>query len=249
MAVLRVSGARPIGDAKRTVVPRGLSWLSYREATRIMRLLEIRYFEANNIVFSSSAYPNKIHVLLSGAASVIHEDRNKLVAILPPGIIPEFEPLAHLDHHFRFEALTNCVIGTLSWESFMGIDANLSMSSLRRFIQQNSIQFSKVLVRATGFFEMSLHDRLIVTFLQLADDLGVPDSRGRLIPLNLNHQALADLACGSRPKVTQHLAELEREQIVLRVGRRFIVKIQEFASKNPTSGKLLRIRDHLFSRN
>jgi CRP-like cAMP-binding protein len=212
-------------------------------------LLETRYFESNSLLFSSNAYPNKIHVLLSGAVGVIHEHRKKLVAVLPPGIIPEFQSLAHLGHHFNFEALTNCEIGTLSWESFMGVDANLSVSSLRRFIQGNSVQFSKVLARGGGFLEMNLHDRLIVTLLQLADDFGLPDARGRLIPLYLNHKALADLACGSRPKVTEHLAELEREQVILRDGRRFIVKIEQFAAKKPGAGKLARIRDGVLNTN
>lgn len=229
MPIRRISASLPLGDAKRAGLLRGLFWLSYGEAARIRPILKSEYFKAGRVLFSSSAYPDGVHFLLTGAVCVINENQGKLVAVLPPGVIPEFQPPDHLGHHFRFQAFTTCEIGTLGWESFMGLDANLSVATLRRFIEQITIQFSKVLARGAGFFDLSLRDRLIVTLLQLAKDFGVPDSRGRLIPLHFTHKALADLACGSRPKVTGILAELEQEKKLIRDREHFILRIDGFA--------------------
>jgi len=41
--------------------------------------------------------------------------------------------------------------------------------------------------------------------------------------LQLTHEDLADLVGASRQKVTEHMKELERQQLILRDGRKLIV--------------------------
>lgn len=63
------------------------------------------------------------------------------------------------------------------------------------------------------------------------------ESRGTLLGLSLSHKDLADLVGASRPRVTEHLAELEREHLLVRQGRQLIVCLDEIA--NSTSVQAL----------
>ena len=55
----------------------------------------------------------------------------------------------------------------------------------------------------------------------------------RLLRISLSHKDLADLVGGSRPRVTEHLAELEREHLLIRQGRQLIVRLDKI--ENSTS--------------
>ncbi|MHB8384553.1 MAG: helix-turn-helix domain-containing protein, partial [Candidatus Binataceae bacterium] len=65
--------------------------------------------------------------------------------------------------------------------------------------------------------------RIIITLLELASDFGIKESRGALLRASFSHQDIADLVGASRPRVTEHLAQLEREHRVIRQGRQLIV--------------------------
>lgn len=80
---------------------------------------------------------------------------------------------------------------------------------------------------------LDLRERLVCTLLQLCSNFGVIESRGTLLRVSLSHKDLADLVGASRPRVTEHLAELEREHLLIRQGRQWIVrsdKIENSAS-------------------
>jgi Crp-like helix-turn-helix domain len=74
---------------------------------------------------------------------------------------------------------------------------------------------------------LDLHDRVAVALLELASDFGIRESRGMLLGPCFSHQDIADLAGGSRPRVTEHLAQLEREHLLIRQGRQLIVCADE----------------------
>ena len=73
----------------------------------------------------------------------------------------------------------------------------------------------------------------MLALLQLCSSFGVIESRGTLLRVPLSHQDLADLVGGSRPRVTEHLAELEREHLLIRQGRQLIVRLDKI--ENSTS--------------
>jgi DNA-binding GntR family transcriptional regulator len=51
------------------------------------------------------------------------------------------------------------------------------------------------------------------------------DSGGRLLRYQLSHQEIAELVGATRPRITEHLARLEREGLIARRGRRFVVNV------------------------
>jgi CRP-like cAMP-binding protein len=80
-----------------------------------------------------------------------------------------------------------------------------------------------LLRRSSGLLNLDLHDRLAFTMLDLCEDFGIEDSRGTLLTVSFSHRDIADLVGASRPRITEHLAQLESEHLVIRQGRRFIV--------------------------
>lgn len=67
----------------------------------------------------------------------------------------------------------------------------------------------------------------------------------RLLRGFFSHQDLADLVGASRPRVTEHLAQLEREHMVIRQGRQLIVCVDKI--RDPSGGPLplLATNDHV----
>ena len=156
-------------------------------------------------------------VLLRGVAKITclnRFGRRVTVALLAPGPIPEFLSLPVSRRHFRCEAHSDCRVGSLGWDQFDVITRAAPQAALRKFHENNLMQWCRLFAEGRD-----LRARLVSTLLQLCSSFGVIESRGALLRVSLSHQDLADLVGASRPRVTEHLAELEREYLLIRQGR------------------------------
>jgi Crp-like helix-turn-helix domain len=107
---------------------------------------------------------------------------------------------------------------------------------LIEFYQNNLRLCYRLLLRGSTFLNLSLHERIEIALLELCKDFGIKESRGTLLTVSLSHKDQANLASASRPRVTEHLAELEREHLLIRQGRQLIVcldKIENLTSVPP----------------
>ena len=111
----------------------------------------------------------------------------------------------------------------LSWNDFNGITVHSSESAFKKFHENDLQQWYRLLLRSSGFLNLGLHERIAITLLELSSDFGIKESRGTLLRASFSHQDIADLVGASRPRVTEHLAQLEREHLVIRQGRQLIV--------------------------
>jgi CRP-like cAMP-binding protein len=100
----------------------------------------------------------------------------------------------------------------------------------KKFHQNDLQQWYRLLLRSSSFLNLGLHERIAITLLELAADFGITESRGALLKASFSHQDIADLVGASRPRVTEHLAQLEREHLVIRQGRQLIVCVDEIGS-------------------
>jgi CRP-like cAMP-binding protein len=83
-----------------------------------------------------------------------------------------------------------------------------------------------------------LHERIATALLELCTDFGVEESRGTLLRVPFSHKDIANLVGASRPRVTEHLARLEREQFVIRQERQMVVQVAKLLdSMNSQVGK------------
>jgi DNA-binding transcriptional ArsR family regulator len=84
-------------------------------------------------------------------------------------------------------------------------------------------RWGAVHMRCMNFMRFTLGERLALTLLELSDDFGTRDAQGTRLGVPVRHKDLAELVGASRPRVTEHLARLERELLVIRQGRQLVV--------------------------
>jgi len=208
----------------------GLSWLSTSELGLLAGALTLADFKRPQIILREAALASDAHILLKGIARItcqnVHNER-VTIALLPPGPIPQFPSLPFSRFDFRCEAYNDCRVGSLSWNGFKGIGADGSESAFRRFHQNDLQQWYRLLLRSSSFLDLDLHERIAITLLELASDFGIEESRGALLRASFSHQDIADLVGASRSRVTEHLAQLEREHLIVRQGRQLIVRVEQ----------------------
>lgn len=114
----------------------------------------------------------------------------------------------------------------MGWDDFKKITAN-SPELVRTFHQNDMRHWYRLLLRSSSFLKLDLHERVAITLLELAADFGIKESRGALLKAPFSHNDIADLVGASRPRVTEDLAQLEREHLLIRQDRTFIVRVDE----------------------
>lgn len=220
----------PDSDFDRLSRLKTLSWLSTSELGMLAGALALTDYKRSQIMLREAALASDAHILLRGIARITCQNargERVTIALLPPGPIPEFpfEPMGRLD--FRCEAYNDCRVGSLGWNDFNGITMHSSESAFQRFHQNDLQQWYRLLMRSSSFLNLGLRERITITLLELASDFGIKESRGSLLRASFSHQDIADLVGASRPRVTEHLAQLEREHLVIRQGRQLIVCVEK----------------------
>lgn len=194
--------------------------------------LAMSNYKRGAVIFGESKLANEAQVLVAGIGRITclnADDERVTVDLLAPGPIPELPraPMSHLD--FRCEAHSNCRVGTLDWKGFEGITLN-GRESFRKFHQNDLKHYYRMLRRTSGLLNLDLHQRLAIAILDLCDDFGIQDSRGTLLPTSFSHKDIASIVGASRPRVTEHLAQMEGDHFLFRQGRQFIVSAEKLSS-------------------
>jgi CRP-like cAMP-binding protein len=203
------------------------SWLSPAEVKVLGSSLEMQNFQRNEVIFQESAVAvSEAHILVGGIARITclngRNDR-VTIALIAPGSIPEFPTLSANRFDFRCEAYNNCRVGVIEWNSFESITANGRESAFKKFHQSDLKHWYRLFLRSSGLLNLDLHDRVAITMLDLCDDFGIEDARGTLLKVSFSHKDIASIVGASRPRVTEHLGQLERDHYLFRQGRQFIV--------------------------
>lgn len=208
------------------------SWLSPAEIGSLGAALVVATFKTHEAIFPEPARANEARILLSGIVRITCLDSNNrraTVALIAPRPVPEL-PAAGIGHFgFGSEAYNNCRVGTLDWDDFERIADNGRESAYRRFHQNDLKLWYRLLRRTSSLLSLDLHRRLAITMLDFCDDFGIEDARGILLSVPLSHKDIASIVGASRPRVTEHLGRMEREQLLFRQGRQFIVSARELS--------------------
>ena len=219
---------------------KALSWLSSTELTLLVSALALANYKRHAVILREVALAQDAHILLAGIARITCRNaRNErvTVALLAPGPIPEFPALPLSQSDFRCEAYNDCRVGTVSWNDFDGITASAAESAFKQFHRNDLKQWYRLLLRSSSFLNLGLHERIGIALLELCADFGIEESRGTLLRVSFSHKDIANLVGASRPRVTEHLARLEREKFVIRQGRQMIVRVAKlFDSMNAQAG-------------
>jgi CRP-like cAMP-binding protein len=212
---------------------KALSWLSAAEMHSLVGVLALADYRRAQTIFREAALASDAHILLKGIARITccnARSERVTVALLPPGPIPEFPLLQFGRFDFRCEAFNDCRVGSLGWNAFNGIAGHSTEVAFKRFHENDLKQWYRLLLRSSIFLNLSLHERIAITLRELASDFGIKESRGMLLRAFFSHQDLADLVSASRPRVTEHLKQMEREDLIVRQGRQFVVRVDEMGN-------------------
>ncbi|MGC2441735.1 Crp/Fnr family transcriptional regulator [Candidatus Binatus sp.] len=219
---------------------KALSWLSPTELTLLVGALVLANYKRHSVILREVSLAQDAHILLAGIARITCRNaRNErvTVAMLAPGPIPEFPALPISQSGFQCEAFNDCRVGSVSWADFDGITVNASESAFRQFHRNDLKQWYRLLLRSSSFLNLGLHERIAIALLELCADFGIEESRGTLLRVSFSHKDIANLVGASRPRVTEHLARLEREKYLVRQGRQMVVHVAKlFDSMNPQAG-------------
>ena len=205
-----------------------LSWLSPSELKLLASALSLSNYKRHALILRDADLAQGAHILLAGIARITcRTARNErvTVALLAPGPIPEFPALPLSQSGFQCEAYNDCRVGTVSWTNFDSITPNAPESASRQFHSNDLKQWYRLLLRSSSFLNLSLHERIAIALLELCTDFGVEESRGTLLRVAFSHKDIANLVGATRPRVTEHLARLEREKFVIRQGRQMVVQV------------------------
>jgi CRP/FNR family transcriptional regulator, cyclic AMP receptor protein len=213
---------------------KSLAWLSPSELARLANALASRSFKRRELVFSETDLASTdVHILLSGIARITclnARGRRVTVALLPPGPIPEFPSLPISRSKFQCEAYNDCRVGSLTQTAFEGVRTE-SAPSASEFLRQNNLRlWYRLLLRSSSFLNLGLRERIAITLLELCSDFGIEESRGTLLLESFSQKDISNLVGASRPRVTEYLTQLEREKLVVRQGRRFVVCVAKLAN-------------------
>jgi Crp-like helix-turn-helix domain len=245
-AILNEKKARET-DLDRLSRLKALSWLSPPELKLLASALSLSNYKRHALILRDVAVAQGAHILLAGIARITCRNSSNervTVALLAPGPIPAFPALPLSQSGFQCEAYNDCRVGTVSWADFGGITPNAPESAFKQFHSNDLKHWYRLLVRSSSFLNLSLHERIATALLELCTDFGVEESRGTLLRVPFSHKDIANLVGASRPRVTEHLARLEREQFVIRQERQMVVQVAKLLdSMNSQVGKRVLRRD------
>ena len=227
-AILNESNTSRETDLDRLSRLKALSWLSPSELALLVGALALANYKRHAVILREVALAQDAHILLAGIARITclnARNERVTVAMLAPGPIPEFPALPISQSGFQCEAYNDCRVGTVSWDDFDGITVNAHESAFKQFHRNDLKQWYRLLLRSSSFLNLGLHERIAVALLELCSDFGIEESRGTLLRVSFSHKDIANLVGASRPRVTEHLARLEREKFVIRQGRQMVVQV------------------------
>jgi len=200
--------------------------LSRGDLALLADALVVDTFKRREIILREEALASESHILLKGVAVITclnARNQRITVAMLAPGPIPEFPLLPSSRWDFQCEAYAGCRVAMLGWEQFPFISAVVSQAVLRHLHQDNLKQWYRLLLRGSGLLSLNLQERISMALLELCSDFGIEEARGTLLGVNISHKDLANMAGATRPRVTEHLAQLEREHLLIRQGRQMVI--------------------------
>ena len=177
-------------------------------------------------IFQQGEASSKVYILLTGVAKLcyVNRDQRVLVGLVGPGEVFGLSSLLPpTTRPFRCEAFTDCTVAVVKPETFVDTVLGIPAERLSLVLDVTVGRWWGMLVRYANSVGLGLRERLAGALLELAVKFGVQDSRGMLLTVKLTHADLAELVGASRQRTTEQLNDFEREQVIIRDGRRLII--------------------------
>src|SRR5262245_3319038 len=221
---------------------KALPWASEQQLEKLLSQMTLHHVERHAQLFSEGSLSDTLYLLVSGVVKLsLHspEGEDILVSLIGPG---EFFGITSLmsgmSRGFHCTAFSDGWVAAIRPETFVTTLLGVPFTDFHELMGSTISRWAALLYRYTRFQGLGLRQRLPMALLELSQKFGVQDDRGTILILQVTHEDLADLVGASRQKVTEHIRELERQQMILRDGRKLIVipgRLQEEIGLSPES--------------
>ena len=205
-------------------------WASDHQLEQLLPHVSLQRVKRRTLLFPEGDESERLYILLAGVVKLSLpniEGEEVLVSLLRPGELFGITALMpRMQRAFRCETFSDCWVGVVRAELFVSSLLGIPFAHFSGMMGSSVNRWFTLLYRYTRFQGLNIRQRLILALLELAQKFGVRDARGVIISLKLTHDDLADLVGASRQRVTEHMKELETQQLLQRDGRRLIVSPQ-----------------------
>jgi CRP-like cAMP-binding protein len=208
-----------------------------KAAAELARGAHIVPYEKRSTIFNAGETADLVYILLSGEVKLQFDgddDASVLVSIARGGqMLGVFAPdsgsplRAKPEQPFTARALSRCRVAIIPTARVAQALHRLPAERLVQVLERSREEWTHLCYRLLGFLTMGVRRRLTRAIGEIADNFGVADARGRLIPLRLSHDDLAALVGASRPMVSKHLKELASEGVLVKQQGRYVVLPQD----------------------
>ena len=203
-------------------------WASDDQLERLVSAMTLRQVKRHTLLFSQGTPSDSLFLLILGAVklSIRSQDEEEvLVSLIRPGELFGITALLPgMQRAFRSEAFTDCQVGVIRAEDFVTALLGIASQDFRFVMESTVSRWVDLLQRYSHFQALSQRQKLALALLELAQKFGIQDARGTVLSLPMTHNGLAELVGSSRPKVSEYMKEFEQQQLILRDGRRLIVR-------------------------
>lgn len=206
---------------------KNLAHLPPGQVERLRDALAVKSVTKNSVVFDQGEQAKLIYLLMSGVVKISHNGNDQLtiVSLLSPGDFFGFDALAPDSRRpFRCTAYENSTLGSMEPRRFVDLMLGTSYEKFLPGFAATLQLTERLFVHCVRGIPLDLRRRLGLELINLADRFGLADSRGTMITLAIRHETLAEIAGASRQQVTEYLNEFDREGLIVRDGRRIIVR-------------------------
>ena len=203
-------------------------WASDEQLERLVSAMTLRQAKRHSVLFSQGTPSDLLFLLTLGAVKLSVRSQGAeevLVSLIRPGeLFGITSLLPGMQRAFRAEAFTDCQIGTIQAEDFVTALLGIESRDFRFVMESTVSRWVDLLQRYSHFQALNQRQKLALALIELAQKFGIQDARGTVLSLPLTHNGLAELVGASRPKVSEYMKAFEQQQLILRDGRRLIIR-------------------------
>lgn len=205
---------------------KNLDGLSSAQLEKLGEKLSVKNFSKGQIILDQDEPAKLVYLVISGVVRVSYSGhaRQTIVSLVPAGEFFGMDSLVPESRHpFRYDAFEPSAVGSIKPEAFVEVILGASYENFLAGFANTLHLNRRLYVHCIRGIGLDVRRRIALELAHLAERFGSPNSRGTLISLAISHETLAGIVGASRQQVTQYLNEFDRENIIVREGRRIIV--------------------------
>lgn len=203
-------------------------WLSAEERDRAIAACIRKRFGRGERVFSTGDRPEFLYLLEAGHVRLVSLEESRAERILhvfrPGDIFGEI--LFSVERRpFDAVAVDEARVAIMSRATFLHVLQTSPRCGLN-FIRLISDRLFATEQDLAALSRTWTRPRLVHLLQKLADTLGEPTPQGTLITVPVTHETLASMIGASRVRVTSYLNQLQREGLLAKQGRLWVVRTE-----------------------